>query len=265
MRSGIVVDEYFRTARDGVYAIGDVAEFYDPLYKRHRRIEHWSNAAYHGTTLGAFLAGEDSHFDHVSSFFSEEFGKSFRTYGDQTGFDDTSLEGDFHGERALFRFAKSGKTIAAVTTGSPTTRQARSRRRSEPAPGRRIVVTLAWNSPRGGAVANTEIEQLSIDTIRTLSMDAVQQANAGHPGTAMALAPLAYLLYTEVLRHNPANPHWPNRDRFVLERRPRVHPAVLGAAPHGLRPLARGAEAASGSGSRRRPAIPSSGTPKASR
>jgi transketolase len=65
-------------------------------------------------------------------------------------------------------------------------------------------------------LANSEIEQLSVDTIRTLSMDAVQQANAGHPGTAMALAPLAYLLYTEVLRHNPASPHWPNRDRFVL-------------------------------------------------
>src|SRR5690349_11869973 len=47
-------------------------------------------------------------------------------------------------------------------------------------------------------------------------MDAVQQANAGHPGTAMALAPLAYLLYTEVMNHNPANPHWVNRDRFVL-------------------------------------------------
>jgi transketolase len=65
-------------------------------------------------------------------------------------------------------------------------------------------------------LANSEIEQLSIDTIRTLSMDAVQQANAGHPGTAMALAPLAYLLYTEVMRHNPAHPHWPNRDRFIL-------------------------------------------------
>jgi transketolase len=61
-----------------------------------------------------------------------------------------------------------------------------------------------------------DIEQLSIDTIRTLSMDAVQQANAGHPGTAMALAPLAYLLYTETMRHAPSNPHWPNRDRFVL-------------------------------------------------
>jgi transketolase len=65
-------------------------------------------------------------------------------------------------------------------------------------------------------LATTEIERLSIDTIRTLSMDAVQKANAGHPGTAMALAPLAYLLYGEVLRHNPASPHWANRDRFIL-------------------------------------------------
>jgi transketolase len=65
-------------------------------------------------------------------------------------------------------------------------------------------------------VANSDIEQLSIDTIRTLAMDSVQQANAGHPGTAMALAPLAYLLYREVMHHNPANPQWPDRDRFIL-------------------------------------------------
>jgi transketolase len=65
-------------------------------------------------------------------------------------------------------------------------------------------------------VPATDVERLSIDTIRTLSMDAVQQANAGHPGTAMALAPLAYLLYTEVMRHSPSNPRWPDRDRFVL-------------------------------------------------
>ncbi len=65
-------------------------------------------------------------------------------------------------------------------------------------------------------MANSDIEQLSINTIRTLAMDAVQQANAGHPGTAMALAPVAYLLYTDVMRHNPANPQWPDRDRFIL-------------------------------------------------
>ena len=65
-------------------------------------------------------------------------------------------------------------------------------------------------------MAKTDIEQLSINTIRTLAMDAVQEANAGHPGTAMALAPLAYLLYQEVMEHNPANPEWPDRDRFIL-------------------------------------------------
>jgi transketolase len=53
-----------------------------------------------------------------------------------------------------------------------------------------------------------DVRQLSIDTIRTLAMDAVQQANAGHPGTAMALAPAAYLLYCEIMRVNPAKPHW---------------------------------------------------------
>jgi transketolase len=58
--------------------------------------------------------------------------------------------------------------------------------------------------------------RLTVDTIRALAMDAVQTANAGHPGTAMALAPLAYLLYRDVMRHNPVNPHWAGRDRFVL-------------------------------------------------
>ncbi len=61
-----------------------------------------------------------------------------------------------------------------------------------------------------------DIDRLSIDTIRTLAMDAVQQANSGHPGTPMALAPLAYVLYTRHLRHSPTQPDWPDRDRFVL-------------------------------------------------
>ncbi len=59
-------------------------------------------------------------------------------------------------------------------------------------------------------------DQLAIDTIRTLSMDAVQQANSGHPGMPMAMAPAAYLLYAKLLRHDPADPDWPDRDRFVL-------------------------------------------------
>jgi transketolase len=60
------------------------------------------------------------------------------------------------------------------------------------------------------------IDQLCINTIRTLAMDAVQQANSGHPGTPMALAPVAYLLWQRFLRYDPEDPIWPNRDRFVL-------------------------------------------------
>src|SRR5436309_15667158 len=60
------------------------------------------------------------------------------------------------------------------------------------------------------------LDKLSIDTIRTLSMDAVQKANSGHPGTPMALAPVAYVLYTRIMRHNPGDPDWIDRDRFVL-------------------------------------------------
>ena len=60
------------------------------------------------------------------------------------------------------------------------------------------------------------VTELSINTIRTLAMDAVQKANSGHPGTPMALAPVAYTIFTKFLRHNPENPSWPDRDRFVL-------------------------------------------------
>ena len=59
-------------------------------------------------------------------------------------------------------------------------------------------------------------DRLAIDTIRTLAMDAVQKANSGHPGTPMALAPVAYTLWRDVLRYDPDTPDWPNRDRFVL-------------------------------------------------
>ncbi len=61
-----------------------------------------------------------------------------------------------------------------------------------------------------------KLEQLCINTIRTLAIDAVQKANSGHPGTPMALAPLAFVLFDRHLRFNPRNPHWPGRDRFIL-------------------------------------------------
>jgi len=62
----------------------------------------------------------------------------------------------------------------------------------------------------------TDLDRRSVDTVRALAMDAVQKAGSGHPGTAMSLAPVAYLLYQKVMRHDPTDPRWPGRDRFVL-------------------------------------------------
>jgi transketolase len=66
------------------------------------------------------------------------------------------------------------------------------------------------------ATEQRALDELCVNTIRTLSMDAVQKANSGHPGTPMALAPIAYVLYTRAMRHSPTQPDWPDRDRFVL-------------------------------------------------
>ena len=66
------------------------------------------------------------------------------------------------------------------------------------------------------SASTSSVDQLAVTTIRTLSMDAIQKANSGHPGAPMGLAPAAYALWTRVMRHNPKNPAWLNRDRFVL-------------------------------------------------
>src|SRR3977135_3737673 len=65
-------------------------------------------------------------------------------------------------------------------------------------------------------VTGKQLETLCINTIRTLAIDAVQQANSGHPGAPMGLAPVTYCLWQEFLRYDPADPNWLNRDRFVL-------------------------------------------------
>ena len=65
-------------------------------------------------------------------------------------------------------------------------------------------------------VTGTQLDTLCINTIRTLAIDAVQQANSGHPGAPMGLAPVTYCLWQEFLRYDPGDPRWMNRDRFVL-------------------------------------------------
>src|SRR5580692_7803370 len=80
-----------------------------------------------------------------------------------------------------------------------------------------MAITGSPTGAQASAVAaDEEVRKLSIDTIRGLAMDAVQKANAGHPGTAMALAPLGYTIFRRFLKANPGATQWPNRDRFVL-------------------------------------------------
>src|SRR5678815_3774517 len=80
-----------------------------------------------------------------------------------------------------------------------------------------LITDITRHHPPGvDADALDALDQLAVNTIRTLSMDAVQQAKSGHPGTPMALAPVVYCLWQRVLRFDPDHPIWPNRDRFVL-------------------------------------------------
>jgi 3-phenylpropionate/trans-cinnamate dioxygenase ferredoxin reductase subunit len=114
---GVIVNTRFETSRDGVYAVGDVARFYDPIFLRRRRIEHWSNANYAGGELGKLLAGEGHGYDTVSSFFSEIFGASIRFFGDATGHDDVVQHGDFREGKAVCLHTAEGRIVAALTMG----------------------------------------------------------------------------------------------------------------------------------------------------
>src|SRR5258708_9727950 len=84
------------------------------------------------------------------------------------------------------------------------------------------VASPVLDSPR--PMTSAQLDQLSINCIRTLSIDAVQQAKSGHPGTPMALAPLVYTLWNRVMRFDPQDPICPNRDRFLLSN---GHPSLL--------------------------------------
>src|SRR5688572_13224838 len=79
-----------------------------------------------------------------------------------------------------------------------------------------VPPTLDRGPHHESTAADAQADQLAINTIRTLSMDAVQKANSGHPGTPVALAPVAYCLWQRILRFDPAQPIWADRDRFVL-------------------------------------------------
>src|SRR6476620_8598324 len=94
--------------------------------------------------------------------------------------------------------------------------------RQPSSPGKHATAIAARKRPcnrhprEESTMTDAELDELAINTIRTLSIDAVQAANSGHPGTPMALAPLVYTLWNRVMRFDPQDPIWPGRDRFVL-------------------------------------------------
>ena len=123
--NGVVVNERFETKAPGVYAAGDVANFFDPLYGRQRRIEHWSNANYQGTEVGKLLAGSGGGYDTVSSFFSEVFGTTVKVFGDTSRFDAVATEGSFGSGTLLTTYGESGRLVAALTVGADEGLEAR--------------------------------------------------------------------------------------------------------------------------------------------
>ena len=116
--NGIIVDQRFQTNVPDVYAVGDVARFYDPIFETHRRIEHWSNANYQGTEVGKVLAGTGEGYDTISQFFTEIFGITIRVFGDarrdaQVEVHGSLLENDMY---ALYG-DENGEVIGALSVG----------------------------------------------------------------------------------------------------------------------------------------------------
>jgi NADPH-dependent 2,4-dienoyl-CoA reductase/sulfur reductase-like enzyme len=114
---GVVVNERFETGVENVWAVGDVARFYDPIFAKHRRIEHWSNANYAGTEVGKLIAGGEGGFDTVSAFFSEVFGLTFRVFGDVDDVDDIVFRGSLEEGKAIAFYVRDGQLTATLVVG----------------------------------------------------------------------------------------------------------------------------------------------------
>jgi len=115
--NGVVVNERFETNAPGVYAVGDVAHFVDPLFGRSRRIEHWSNANYQGSEVGRILAGAPGGYDTVSTFFTESFGLTLKVFGDTSRHDDRVARGSFDDGHAVVFYLDAGRLVGTLHTG----------------------------------------------------------------------------------------------------------------------------------------------------
>ncbi|HEV2901864.1 MAG TPA: FAD/NAD(P)-binding oxidoreductase [Gaiellaceae bacterium] len=116
--NGIVVSERFETNVSEVYAAGDVANFFDPLFGKQRRIEHWSNANYQGTEVGKVLAGADGGYDRVSEFFTEIFGITIKVFGDARRDSHVAVHGSLRDQDLYVLYGDDKEeTIGALSVG----------------------------------------------------------------------------------------------------------------------------------------------------
>jgi 3-phenylpropionate/trans-cinnamate dioxygenase ferredoxin reductase component len=115
VETGVLVNDRFETSVAGVYAIGDIARFDDPVFGHVRRIEHWSNANHQGAQLGRLLAGEDAPYDQVAYFFTEVFGVRFGLLGDlDGGHDELVMRGSIEEGMLLGLYLRGGRLVAAL-------------------------------------------------------------------------------------------------------------------------------------------------------
>ena len=114
----VLVTERFETSVPDVYAVGDLANFYDPVFGHRRLIQHWTNADHHGGRLGRILAGEDAPYDLVAYFFSEVFGVKLGLLGDlESGHDDLVMRGSLEEGKLLGLYLREEQLVAALVSG----------------------------------------------------------------------------------------------------------------------------------------------------
>jgi NADPH-dependent 2,4-dienoyl-CoA reductase/sulfur reductase-like enzyme len=112
---GVAVNEYLETSRRDIYAAGDVASYYDVLFGKHRRAEHWDNAVSQGQHCARVLAGDRTPFVHVPYFFSDVFDLSYELWGDSSGAEQVIERGDLSSRSFSVWWLRQGKLVAAFT------------------------------------------------------------------------------------------------------------------------------------------------------
>jgi len=119
IHNGIEVNEFLETGVPGVYAAGDVANYYDPLFEKRRRVEHWDNAGAQGEYLARKLAGTHEQFLHVPYFFSDVFDLSYEFWGDLAGADRVATRGQIQGGAFSTWWLREGRLVAAFVLDRP--------------------------------------------------------------------------------------------------------------------------------------------------